>query len=284
MKRAVRFSFMDLSTLAKREAATRAELELNRRTAPQLYEAVLPVTRAADGALALDGPGPPVEWLLRMRRFPAGDQLDEVAGRGELTPAIVDRLAEVIADFHAAAEVTPDRGGESAMRAVVDGNAGDLRSLVPAVFDEAEVAGLDEATTAELARVAGLLEERRAAGQGAPLPWRSALAQHRPSGRPAGPLRLPRVQRGAGLDRRALRPGLPGHGSPRPRAPGRGMPAAPGLWRPCAGRSWAGTAAALPRGPGGRPGQGRRVLRATASRPGPIWRLRARPWHRRARA
>ena len=38
-----------------------------------------------------------------MRRFPAGDQLDEVAGRGELTPALVDRLAEVIADFHAAA-------------------------------------------------------------------------------------------------------------------------------------------------------------------------------------
>ena len=55
MKRAVRFSFMDLSTLARREAAIRAELELNRRTAPQLYEAVMPVTRADDGALALDG-------------------------------------------------------------------------------------------------------------------------------------------------------------------------------------------------------------------------------------
>jgi aminoglycoside phosphotransferase family enzyme/predicted kinase len=156
---------MDLSTLARREAAIRAELELNRRTAPQLYEAVMPVTRADDGALALDGPGLPVEWLLRMRRFPAGDQLDEVASRGELAPGIVDRLAEVIADFHAAAEVTPERGGSHAMRAVVEGNACDLRSLVPAVFAEPEVATLNDAAAAELDRVAALLEERRAAGK-----------------------------------------------------------------------------------------------------------------------
>ena len=39
MKRAVRFSFMDLSTLERREAAIRAELALNRRTAPELYRA-----------------------------------------------------------------------------------------------------------------------------------------------------------------------------------------------------------------------------------------------------
>jgi uncharacterized protein len=165
MKRAVRFSFMDLSTLARREAAIRAELELNRRTAPRLYEAVMPVTRADHGALALDGSGLPVEWLLRMRRFPAGDQLDEVAGRGELTPALVDRLAEVIADFHAAAEVTPGRGGDHAMQLVVEGNGGDLRSLVPAVFAEPEVAALNDATAAELDRVTTLLEERRAAGK-----------------------------------------------------------------------------------------------------------------------
>jgi aminoglycoside phosphotransferase family enzyme/predicted kinase len=165
MKRAVRFSFMDLSTLARREAAIRAELELNRRTAPQLYEAVMPVTRADDGALALDGPGLPVEWLLRMRRFPAGDQLDEVAGRGDLMPVIVDRLAEVIADFHAAADMAPERGGSHAMRAVISGNADDLRSLVPADFDECEVAALNNATAAELERVTTLLEERRAEGR-----------------------------------------------------------------------------------------------------------------------
>ena len=44
LKRPVRYSFLDFTTLAAREAALRHELELNRRTAPQLYLRVLPVT------------------------------------------------------------------------------------------------------------------------------------------------------------------------------------------------------------------------------------------------
>src|SRR4051812_49443735 len=97
MKRAVRFSFMDLSTLERREAAIRAELALNRRTAPELYRTVLPVTREPDGRLALGGPGEPVEWLLEMRRFPAEDQLDKVAEPGGLAPALGERLAPELA-------------------------------------------------------------------------------------------------------------------------------------------------------------------------------------------
>ena len=165
MKRAVRFSFMDLSTLARREATTRAELELNRRTAPELYLRVLPVTRAEGGRLALGGVGEPVEWLLEMRRFPAEAQLDRVAARGELTDAIVDRLARVVADFHAAAEPRPEAGGAAGTREVVAGNAGDLTSLVPGTFGRDAVAALNGATAAELDRRAGLLDRRREAGE-----------------------------------------------------------------------------------------------------------------------
>ncbi len=165
LKRAVRFSFMDLSTLEKREATIRAELELNRHTAPELYETVLPVTRAEDGTLALGGAGELVEWLLRMRRFPADAQLDQVAGRGELAPAIVDRLAAAVAEFHDRAQARPDRGGVRAMWAVVEGNAADLVSLAPSVFDTAVVARLNATTSAELERVAALLEQRRAASK-----------------------------------------------------------------------------------------------------------------------
>ena len=64
--------------------ALRHELELNRRTAPMLYRRVLPVTREADGSLAVDGGGRPVEWLLEMRVFRTEAQLDHVAARGQL--------------------------------------------------------------------------------------------------------------------------------------------------------------------------------------------------------
>src|SRR5712691_3829696 len=60
VKRAVRFPFLDYSSLAKRKAACAAELKVNRPFAPQLYRGIVPITRAADGRLALDGSGTPV--------------------------------------------------------------------------------------------------------------------------------------------------------------------------------------------------------------------------------
>ncbi|MEK0081946.1 AAA family ATPase [Benzoatithermus flavus] len=165
MKRAVRFSFMDFSTLARRKATLEAELALNRRTAPELYRRVVAVTREADGRLALGGSGEPVEWLLEMARFPQDAQLDRVAARGELGPDLIEALAVEICRFHAEAEVRRDKGGYAAMRAVVEGNAGDLASLAPAVFDAAAVAALNAATQRELEARAHLLDQRRADGR-----------------------------------------------------------------------------------------------------------------------
>ncbi|MDF1585951.1 bifunctional aminoglycoside phosphotransferase/ATP-binding protein [Marinimicrococcus flavescens] len=165
MKRAIRFSFLDFSSLAKRERALRDELRLNRRTAPDLYERVLPVTREAEGGLALDGAGEPVEWLLAMRRFPSEAQLDRHAAAHGLSRELLEELAHGIACFHEAAEPRPDRGGHAAMQEVVEGNAGDLESLAGSVLDSGQVAALNAATRAVLAADAELLDARRAAGR-----------------------------------------------------------------------------------------------------------------------
>src|SRR5882757_8968438 len=59
IKRAVKFPFLDFSTLEKRKAACEAEIEVNRAYAPAIYRRVVAVTREADGGLALDGRGQP---------------------------------------------------------------------------------------------------------------------------------------------------------------------------------------------------------------------------------
>src|SRR5476649_2600874 len=64
IKRAVRFPFLDYSTLAKRQAACAAELEVNRPYAPAIYRGVLAITREADGRLAIGGKGAPMEWAV----------------------------------------------------------------------------------------------------------------------------------------------------------------------------------------------------------------------------
>jgi aminoglycoside phosphotransferase family enzyme len=165
MKRAVRYSFLDFTTLDRRRRALEAELALNRRTAPMLYRRLVPVTRAHGGRLAVAGSGEPVEWLLEMARFVQGARLDRVAARGQLTPAIVDDLAEEIAAFHGQAAVRTECGGFAGMREVIEGNAEDFAALPEAIFGAERSTRLTSRCRDELARRRDLLEQRRREGQ-----------------------------------------------------------------------------------------------------------------------
>src|SRR5579871_5587787 len=90
VKRAVRFPFLDYSTLSKRRAACEAELAVNAPYAPEIYRGVRAITREADGRLAIGGSGPAVEWAVEMRRFDEKRTLDHLAAE------IDDSLAEAL--------------------------------------------------------------------------------------------------------------------------------------------------------------------------------------------
>jgi aminoglycoside phosphotransferase family enzyme/predicted kinase len=109
IKKPVKFDYMDFSTLGKREAACRREIEINLPHAPQIYLGLVPVTREPGGALALDGKGEPVEWAVYMHRFPDDALFTHVARDGRLTDQVMDRLCEVILSAHRAAPA--DTGG-----------------------------------------------------------------------------------------------------------------------------------------------------------------------------
>lgn len=106
IKKPVRLSFLDFSTLERRRHFLQEELRLNRRTASGLYLDLLPVT-GTEQEPRLGGAGEPVEWVLRMRRFPDGALLSELAARGELLPVHVDWLAAHVADFHRSLPALP---------------------------------------------------------------------------------------------------------------------------------------------------------------------------------
>jgi aminoglycoside phosphotransferase family enzyme/gluconate kinase len=108
IKKPVDLGFLDFSTLDARKRCCEEELRLNRRTAPGLYLAVVAIT-GSDADPALDGEGAAIEYAVKMRRFDQAGLLDRVAKRGELTPALVDRIAHGVADFHARIAVaSPD--------------------------------------------------------------------------------------------------------------------------------------------------------------------------------
>jgi aminoglycoside phosphotransferase family enzyme/predicted kinase len=163
VKRAVRYPFLDFSTLERRKAACDAELRLNRPYAPAIYRRVLPVTRAADGHLALGGDGEPVEWLVEMARFDETATLDHLAGQERIDEALADRLGRTVADAHAKAKSVQGFGFAGALGEIVTQNDAELRER-PELFAADEVAALTRATQDALARLRPLLDARERAG------------------------------------------------------------------------------------------------------------------------
>ena len=86
LKRAVKFPYMDFSTVAIRAAMCRAEIDINHKLAPEIYLGVAAVRRAADGTLSLGDVGAfaddAVDWLVVMRRFDEEGMLDRMAAQG----------------------------------------------------------------------------------------------------------------------------------------------------------------------------------------------------------
>ncbi len=99
LKKPVRFPYLDFSTLARREAACRAELKLNRRLAPDTYREVVPLVRSGRG-LVIGGGGEIVNWLVVMIRLDEAQMLDRVIGEGRLHRWQLDRLASVLVQFY----------------------------------------------------------------------------------------------------------------------------------------------------------------------------------------
>jgi aminoglycoside phosphotransferase family enzyme/predicted kinase len=162
VKRAVRFPFLDYSTLALRKAACEAELEVNRTNAPALYLGTIPVTRSGDG-LALGGQGEPVEWAVHMRRFDESRTLDHLHRAEGLSPDIAKALAAAVADSHRrAAPATGERWIPSLARFIAEAREALLAH--PALFDREEVEAAAAAQHGALDRLRPLLLSRSAGG------------------------------------------------------------------------------------------------------------------------
>ncbi|HEX8739297.1 MAG TPA: AAA family ATPase [Casimicrobiaceae bacterium] len=164
IKKAVRLPFLDFSSLAARHRYCCDELRLNRRLAPGIYLDVVAIGTSGTGP-RLDGPGPAVEYAVRMREFAQDALLSSVLARNELKAAHVDALAAEVAAFHrtapGAAGTSPHGLPERVLRLALDNFA----IIGPhAGEDRATVAALEGWTRAEHATRLDALAQRHATG------------------------------------------------------------------------------------------------------------------------
>jgi uncharacterized protein len=162
IKRAVRFPYMDFSTLEKRHAACEREVEINRRFAPQLYLGCVPISRMPSGKLAFGSGGRIVEWAVHMRRFEQSALLSSRAAKAGIAGDVATQLGDVVHDCHERAERAAPPSGIAPIRNVATDVCHALAKS--GLFDPEGIGRLQRDIDHHLERSAAVLDERARRG------------------------------------------------------------------------------------------------------------------------
>lgn len=129
LKRAVKFPYMDFSTVERRAEMCAAEVEYNHRMAPEIYLGTMPVRRTPGLVLGElnEKPRDAVDWLVVMRRFDETCMFDQMAERGALTPQLMAALGARVAQVHDSLPVI--RGSFCQPEAYRESVASDVRQV-----------------------------------------------------------------------------------------------------------------------------------------------------------
>ncbi|MEP9325085.1 hypothetical protein PPMP20_18390 [Paraburkholderia phymatum] len=100
LKKPRRSDAIDLRSIAARKRNGEMELRLNRRLSPSVYLGVVPLTVCGYGAMRVGGSGKVVDWLLKMRRLPAGLMLDCALARGAVHKSDTARIVRKLSAFY----------------------------------------------------------------------------------------------------------------------------------------------------------------------------------------
>jgi len=163
IKKPVNFGFLDFSTLANRKYYCEQEMRLNGRMAPEIYLAVVTINGTLDQP-AINGEGPVLEYAVKMRQFDQTGLLGNLLRQGQLTHAMIDELADVIAKFHATAAVIPtdsDLGSAENVYAPVVQNIEIIRPLLDDPLEQARLKRIQIWSTNEYHKLQSTLAKRK---------------------------------------------------------------------------------------------------------------------------
>lgn len=128
VKKPVRFSFLDYSTLEKRLYYCQEELRLNRRLAPDVYLGVVPIWLSNGKFVLGEGTttrlGEIIDYAVKMRRLDEARTLAQLIMKGQAGVREIHAIARTVARFHAAApsERASRYGGPSTVWERVENN------------------------------------------------------------------------------------------------------------------------------------------------------------------
>ena len=218
VKKPVKLPFVDFSTLALRRRFCREELRINRRLAPDLYLAVVPIGGARSAPRV--GRTPAFEYAVKMREFPADARLDLKLAANRLPRAArrrVRRAARAIPRRPTARFAVSQRPRSARPRCATSTSSRELRRPRPTASRSRRCALGSSAAARSLATT---FAQRVAAGRASRVPRRSAPAEPVVARRRDHGVRRARVRPHAARHRRDQRGRVPGDGPARARPHG----------------------------------------------------------------
>lgn len=166
LKKALRFDFLDFSTLAARRFFCLEELRLNARLAPDLYLDVVTITGCPERP-QLSGEGEAIEYAVRMRAFAQQALWSNRLRDGLLNGAEVDALADRLARFHDDAPSAPaesDWGSPRVLHDTIDETIDRLLVMTEGTPDRSCVDMLIEWEGRQRLELAAAIAARKPAG------------------------------------------------------------------------------------------------------------------------
>jgi len=113
IKKPVKFSFLDFSTLEKRKRFCEEEVRLNKRLSPEVYIEVVSVNEI-DDILEFNGNGEIVDYAVKMKRLDQKTRMDLLLGEKKVGLDHVKEIAHIVAEFHKEIDVISEPGYGSA--------------------------------------------------------------------------------------------------------------------------------------------------------------------------
>jgi aminoglycoside phosphotransferase family enzyme/predicted kinase len=155
LKKPVKLTFLDFSTLALRKHFCEEELRLNRRLAPDLYLEVVAITGTKNQP-TIAGTGQPIDYALKLKQFPASEELTALLEARQVDCADLGEFGDAFANIQAALPET--EASPEAWRSTVELNMADLRQLLSDQIDR--IAAIEATHKLQSQQLLSLLDAR----------------------------------------------------------------------------------------------------------------------------
>jgi len=162
IKKPVDFGFLDFTTLAKRHHYCEQEVLLNQRFSHQVYLDVVAITLEQRG-YALNGPGQPVEYAVKMRQLPREKTMLELLRREKLSDGMVNKLAKVLVRFYKKASREPKidvMGSQMMVEGNIEEDFSQTEPFVPSILNREKLFRMHEAVRNFLTNNSDLFQRR----------------------------------------------------------------------------------------------------------------------------